>query len=205
MIYLLGGPPRVGKSLIAGTITSTHGISFVSTDTLGAVLEAVLDPEAEPDLFVVSSLIESPPEEQLVVLREPEKRLGYQVRESHAVWKAVEPFALRETEEGRDVGIEGVAVLPELVRGLEVVDHRAVFLGNQGSEHAQNIKAGAAARESDWMRFADDAYIDAFAAFVVEMSRYIEAEARKHGHVYIEMDGRPFPEAVTAVVDALME
>ena len=44
MIYLLGGPPRVGKSIISKTITKKYSINVVSTDSLGAVLENVLDP-----------------------------------------------------------------------------------------------------------------------------------------------------------------
>ena len=43
MIYLLGGPPRVGKSIISNTITKKYSINVVSTDSLGAVLENVLD------------------------------------------------------------------------------------------------------------------------------------------------------------------
>ena len=50
MIYFLGGPPRVGKSIIAKTITSKYGINVVSTDSLGAVLENVLDPEQRTGL-----------------------------------------------------------------------------------------------------------------------------------------------------------
>jgi 2-phosphoglycerate kinase len=51
MIFLLGGPPRVGKSIISSEIRQKHAVSVVSTDTLGAVLENVLSPEAAPDLF----------------------------------------------------------------------------------------------------------------------------------------------------------
>ena len=54
MIYLLGGPPRVGKSIISKTITKKYGINVVSTDSLGAVLENVLDPEVDPGLFIVN-------------------------------------------------------------------------------------------------------------------------------------------------------
>ncbi len=39
MIFLLGGPPRVGKSIISSKIRQKHAVSVVSTDTLGAVLE----------------------------------------------------------------------------------------------------------------------------------------------------------------------
>ena len=52
MIFLIGGPPRVGKSRISNEIRQKHAMSVVSTDTLCAVLEKVLNPEAAPDLFV---------------------------------------------------------------------------------------------------------------------------------------------------------
>ena len=54
MIFMLGGPPRVGKSIIASQIRQKHAVSVVSTDTLGAVLEKVLSPETTPDLFIFS-------------------------------------------------------------------------------------------------------------------------------------------------------
>ena len=79
---------------------------------------------------------------------------------------------------------------------LEDIDYRVVFIGNQGNEHKENIKKSAKENEHDWMRHASDEYIGAFATFVVEMSSYIEKEARKYGFEYIEMDTRPFNDAV---------
>ena len=65
MIYLLGGPPRVGKSIISRTITKEHGINVVSTDSLGAVLESVVDPEIEPGLFIMNRLNEMTEENRI--------------------------------------------------------------------------------------------------------------------------------------------
>ena len=59
MIFLLGGPPRVGKSIISSEIRQKHAVSVVSTDTLGAVLENVLSPESAPDLFVFGKFNEN--------------------------------------------------------------------------------------------------------------------------------------------------
>ena len=56
MIYLLGGPPRVGKSTISRAVLKQDEISVVSTDSLGSVLENVLDPKAEPDLFAFTQV-----------------------------------------------------------------------------------------------------------------------------------------------------
>ena len=205
MIYLLGGPPRVGKSVISRTITAGHGINVVSTDSLGAVLESVLAPEAEPGLFAVSKINEMTAVDRIALMvEETAERISYQIQEGHAVWRAVKPFIQREENEGRDVVMEGVAVLPELVSQLESIDHRVVFIGNQGDEHGENIRRGAKQNEHDWMRHASDEYIDAFATFVVEMSRYVEREARRYGFRYVEMDGRPFNDAAADVVESLL-
>jgi len=53
MIYLLGGPPRVGKSIIASEIRQKHALSVVSTDTLAAVLQRVLSPVAAPQAIIL--------------------------------------------------------------------------------------------------------------------------------------------------------
>ena len=204
MIYLLGGPPRVGKSTISRAILREHGISVVSTDSLGAVLENVSRPEAEPGLFVFARLNERPAEDRIkLMLENTAELINYTVDESRAVWKAVKPFILKEEDEGRDVLIEGVAVLPELVGQLENVDYRVVFIANQGNEHKENIKKGADNNEHDWMRHASSEYINAFATFVMRMSAYIEQEAHKYGFSYIEMDGRSFQDIAGAVVESL--
>jgi len=178
----------------------------VSTDSLGAVLENVLDPELEPGLFIVNRFNEMCVEDRIdLMVKNTAERINYQIEENRAVWKAVVPFVQRERDEGRDVVVEGVAVLPELVNQLENVDFRAVFIGNQGNEHKENIKRSAQEIGHDWMREASDQYVEAFAVFVMEMSRYIEREAHIYGFNYIEISGRPFDDAVYQIVDSLLE
>jgi len=188
MIYLLGGPPRVGKSIIASEIRQRHAVSVVSTDTLGAVLEKVLSPEAAPDLFVFGNFNKLPMAERMELMKDPEELIDYVRKESHIVWKAAEAFIRTENDERRDVLIEGVAVLPELVDRIEDIPHQVVFIGNQGENHKENIKKSAEENENDWMRDASDGYIGAFALFVMRMSAYIEQEAKKYGFKYIEME-----------------
>lgn len=206
MIYLVGGPPRIGKSLIAEAITREHGIGSVATDSLGAVLEAVLSRESEPGLFGVNRLNEMPEADRIRLMeKNPAARIDCQIEESKATWRAVVPFVLREREEGRSLVVEGVAVLPELVAKLEGIECRAVFLGNRGLTHKENIKRGAIEREYDWMRQASDEDIHAVAAFGAQWSSYIEKEARRCGFDYVEMDGRPFKDAVAEIVGLLLE
>jgi 2-phosphoglycerate kinase len=206
MVYLLGGPPRVGKSIVSATIVKRHGISAVSTDSLGAVLENALDARTAPGLFVCARLDEMALPDRIRLMAEnTSQRIEWQVEEARATWMAVPPFIQREKEEGRDVLIEGVAVLPQLVSQLEDPDCRAVFVGNQGDNVEENIRRSVEENENDWMRGAGDDYVNAFGIFVRQMSRYIEQEARDRGFAYVEMGGMPFGDAVEAVVESLVE
>ena len=204
MIYLLGGPPRVGKSIIANEIRKKYALSVVSTDSLGAVLEHVLNPETTPDLFVFAKFNKlSMAERVKLIKKNPAELIGYVRKESHIVWKAVKAFIRRENDEGRDVLIEGVAVLPELVSLLDDIPHRVVFIGNQGKRHEENIKKYAEENEHDWMREVSDPYISAFGVFVNLMSTYIEQDASKYGFVYIEMGKELFGAVTEAVMNSL--
>ena len=204
MIFLLGGAPRVGKSIISSEIQQRYAVSVVSTDSLGAVLENVLSPEATPDLFVFDKFNKMPVTERLqLITKDPAELIDYVRKESYVVWKAVEPFIRRENEEGRDALIEGVAILPELVSRLEDIPHRVVFIGNQGENHKQSIKKSAEENEHDWMRDMSDQYICAFAMFVKKMSVYIEQEAKKYGFDYIEMDKELFENVTEEVMISL--
>jgi len=204
MFYLLGGPPRVGKSIISSQIRQKHAVSVVSTDTLGAVLENVLSPETAPGLFVFSKFCEMPMAERVkLIMKDPAELIDYVRKESHVVWKAVETFIRRENDEGRDAPIEGVAVLPELMSQLENIPHRVVFVGNQGENHKENITKSAEENEHDWMRDVSDKYISAFAMFVKRMSTYIEQESKKYGFEYIEIDTELFGNATEDVMKSL--
>ncbi len=194
----------MGKSRIASAIRQQHAVSVVSTDTLGAVLEEMLSPEVVPDLFVFGRFHEMPMTEQVAfIMNDPAALMAYVRQESHVVWKAVEAFLRREYEEGRDILIEGVAVLPELIHQLEDLPHRVVFLGNQGAHHHEHIKQSAQVHAHDWMRDASDHYIAAFALFVTRMSAYIEQEAKTYGFTYIELDNTRFGDVPDAVMTLL--
>ena len=204
VIYLIGGPPRVGKSILSSEIRRRYAISVVSTDALGAVLERFLNPQAVPDLFVFEAFQEMSEAERInLLLKDPAELIGYVRKESRVVWGAVDAFIRREHAEGRDVLVEGAAVLPELVSQLENIPHRVVFIGNQGAHHEENMRNSAHQNEGDWLRDASDPYLSAYAMFVKQMSRYIERDAKKYGFEYIEMGKARFGDVLEDVIHSL--
>ena len=190
--------------MISREIRQKHAVSVVSTDSIGAALENVLSPEALPDLFFFGKFNEMPMAEQVELIKnDPAELIDLVRKESHVVWKAVEAFIRRENDEGRDVLIEGVAVLPELINQIEDIPHRVVFIGNQGENHKENIQKSIKENEHDWMRGVSNLYIGAYAIFVKRMSAYIEQEAKKFGFKYIEMDKELFRDGTEAVSKSL--
>lgn len=204
MIFLLGGPPRVGKSTIASEIRQKHAVSVVSTDALCAVLQNVLNPESAPELFIFERFNKMPMAERVkFITKDPTEFIDFVRQESRVVWKAVAPFARKENEEGRDVLIEGVAIMPELISQLGDSPHRVVFIGNQGENHKENIKKFTDENEYDWMRDVSDQFISGFAMFVKKMSIYIEQEAKKYDFKYIEMSQELFGNVTGEVMKSL--
>ena len=190
--------------MISREIQQKHAVSVVSTDSLGAVLENVLSPEATPDLFIFGKFHEMPMAERVkLIMKDPTELIGYVRKESYVVWKAIEAFIRRENDEGRDILIEGVAILPELMSQLEDIPHRVVFIGNQGENHKENIKKSTEENEYDWMRCVSDQFIGAYAIFVTRMSAYIEQETMKYGFKYIEMDKELFGDVTEEVMKSL--
>jgi len=205
MIYFLGGPPRVGKSIISARIRQKHALSVVSADSLGVALHNVLSPEEAPDLYVFDKYREMPLAERIkLITNNPAELIDYVKRESRVVWRAVEAYAGRESDEGREALIEGVNVLPESVSRLQKIRHRAVFIGNQGGNHKENMKRFADENENDWIRDLGNEYISAFALFVKQMSVYIERESKKYGFEYIEMENESFENSAEEVVKSLV-
>jgi 2-phosphoglycerate kinase len=204
MIYFLGGPPRVGKSIIADQIRRETSINVISTDSIGAALEKILTPENVPDLFVFQKYNELPLVEKAnLLLKDPAKHIDNIKRESHVIWQALEAFVRKEYEEHRDVLIEGVAVLPHLVSRIEDIPYGVVFIGNQGKNHKENIKKSIKSNKHDWMNNASDQYIEACAIFVNQMSKYVERESKNFSFEYIEMSKMPFVKVSAKIIKSL--
>lgn len=81
-------------------------------------------------------------------------------------------------------------MLPELVCQIEDLPHRVVFIGNQSRHHKDHLMQSAQENKHDWMRDVGEAYMEAFAQFVVQMSAVIEHDARESGFEYIEIDNK---------------
>ncbi|MGW0519463.1 hypothetical protein [Crossiella sp. NPDC003009] len=163
MLYLIGGPPRVGKSTLARMLLERDGFPGCPTDAL------------------VSMLQHAAPQHGVRHGTHPDKA------------EAAQPFLiefLRALADGLDESdpldgyvVEGDIVTPAAATaaaalGLPVA---AVFLGNSALTEA-GLRAAP-----DWLDGADDAAYHRIATWVVDRSHALRAACAAEGHHYVEL------------------
>jgi 2-phosphoglycerate kinase len=189
--YLIGGAPRIGKSTLTMKLLSQRPAYATSTDALTDILRGVVDKRQVPDLFH-SSIGDSPAE-----------AIEWQIKENRIVWAAALDFIHRTIENGFDVIVEGLCVMPETLSQIHH-DYVAVFLGNQSDEHFETIKTFAKNNPHDWLNKHTDTIVNDICLFNQAYSMYIEQEAARYKLAYIEINDTSFPESIDKALAQLL-
>lgn len=205
--YFIGGPPRVGKSILAFAVAdSLHG-HVVSTDSIrNAAKKSCSDKES--DLFVINRT-ENVSEDNWLKnhLDNPKVTVEYQNRESQAVWPSVVSFCNSFCEDDAVHVVEGVAIIPSLVAQMESRPAHVVFVGNTSSLHLKSmIEYAERFPEKDWMKAMGytPKRFEGMANFIQQMSLYFKTEAEKYGFQYYEINDTNFEDSVKQIVQSII-
>jgi len=200
--YFIGGTPRVGKTTLAITAIKKQPMLSASTDALRNVLRSVMSESEAPGLFTLKTDGLSADE---IVERttDIEKSIRSQYDESLAVWRSVIPFVTQNLDDGFDVLIEGMAVLPEFISRLKL-SNSAIFIGNSSDEHIKTTLTSAANNPHDWLGRQDGRVAEAFCTFNQSFSRHIEAECERYKCRYIEISDDDFEGSIEKALGFLL-
>jgi len=181
MIYLIGGAPRVGKTHLTKLICAQKQVHAVSTDALRYMLRHTIPENVSPDIFIhfKTNMLE-------MWDTNHQSTLEAQNRQSKGLWPYMRALIASYNEDGVDLLLEGVAVLPEFAHGLDV-PYKSVFLGNTEANHVTNIRTHARDNAHDWMHVLPDRTIDRASQFFGVMSEYLRAESAKYVQPYAEI------------------
>jgi 2-phosphoglycerate kinase len=189
--YLIGGTPRAGKTTLTMRFIAQQPMLAASTDAIRHTLRHIITPTDQPELFYLDKYISNDPEQYYFLQTHPTDVVVDQNAESAIVWRSVNDFIQSNIEDGFDILIEGVAVLPEYVSQL-TCDYRVVFVGDKSNGHYETMLKSARANPNDWMHGLTDETIEAFATFTRSFSSFIEDEANKYGLPYVEVHDETF-------------
>ncbi len=205
--YFIGGPPRVGKGILANQLARQINGHVASTDAIrNAVKKAVKD--SESDLFIVNKNEELPEFEWLSQhLNEPQEVVNIQNTESKFLWPSVVGFCNAFCEDNEAHILEGVGILPNLVANMQNQPKTVIFIGNTDEKHwVQMLKFARDNPEWDWMHAINysDAKIEAMGAFVKEMSMYFRSEAKKYNFRYYELKDKKFNQNIQSIINDII-
>lgn len=185
MIYLIGGAPRVGKSIVAKKIAETTKAYFVSTDDVCSQAIKELSEETKKEKFPLPDFSGTASENTLT----PEERVELQLISARSLEPDLDKIILQALSRNEDLVIEGVHLLPEHVHQLVMqygpTKLKSLFIGLENTDRVvQGIEKNTS--PNNWMRESDPAIIQQVAEFVAAFSTRIQTETIKNHLPYRE-------------------
>lgn len=186
MIYLIGGAPRCGKTIFSKAIAKKKRISWISTDSIWSVVVA-----STPKNQIAKKF---PYRRTRLGVHSAKSISAAEIAESKTLWPGIRAFIERIIEIHEDYVIEGVHLMPELIRTLKRKkywkDISVVYLVK---EDLQKIKDGFSRNVAahDWLAamFKKSPHLkEAAAEMVREKSRHIAVGADRYGLKVVNMD-----------------
>lgn len=185
MIYLIGGAPRVGKSIVAKKIAETIEAAFVSTDDIYRQVTKELSEETRKEKFPLPDFSGTASENVLT----PEERVELQLVCAKSLEPELDKIILQAFSRNEGLIVEGVHLLPEHVHQLAMqygsTKLAALFIG---LDDVDRVAEGIVNNTSpdNWMRESDPEVIRQVAEFVAAFSARIQKEAIKNDLSYQE-------------------
>lgn len=177
MIYLIGGAPRVGKSIAARRLMKKLGVSWVSTDILNDVIVKVTPEELRDKLFPFANTVKGWTENDI------KKIVTAQFSQIKSLKEGVSVFIRHQIHFGEDFIVEGVHILPSevarMLKSKRYKDHvRCVFVvPSSVSQVLRGMKAKSS--HYDWTSGVSDEVKERIAKVSYAFGTKIASQARK--------------------------
>lgn len=184
MIYLIGGAPRVGKSLMAKKLTEETKSRFISTDDVCDTFVSGLSEEERKKRFPMPNFSGEASHNTMT----PKERVDLQIVSAKSLEPELDRIVNDAMQKQETLVLEGIHLLPSHVRnlmekyGLENIS--ALFVG---SDDVDLIVDGIYKNTNphNWLKDSDEAVIRQVAEFVAEFSVRIKKEAKENSITFI--------------------
>ncbi|MCX6897047.1 MAG: hypothetical protein NTZ16_16485 [Verrucomicrobia bacterium] len=189
MIYLIGGAPRTGKSIVSNLLMRELSIPWLSIDALSTVVHDLTSVAERTEKFPykgftsVDQLSES----------EIQQKVDWQITEANSLQICIDSLVHHQIGVNDNQILEGVHILPQHVRTLlddpATKDQiRAVFLICE-DEAIQLAAMHQNTGHFDWLAGASDETFKSVANFVVAYGQWLKSECDKYQIPYITRGG----------------
>lgn len=210
-LYLLNGPPRVGKTTIMNSLVAETNVQLVSADALEHGLRNVLTGEPHQMLREIEFSGYAEHKSSFTKIGE-RKSFSNSGTESSLLLDLITGMFDYYLRNKGSVALEGTEFHPEWIAGLEMpgFDIKAAFVGYTDPSHVETILAHAQKNDHDWINEwleqngGDDAEIRAWAQKESLRSSRVKVEAESHGYPFFDICNQPFEQYKTSVLEYFM-
>ena len=203
MIYIVGGAPRVGKSIVAKKVSEGASATFISTDDVCHNMSSALSEEERNKQFPLPGFSGTASENVLT----PEKRVELSIVSAKSLEPEIDRLISEALKKDGSLVIEGVHLLPEYVQRLltqyGAETFHVVFVG---LTNVDRVVEGIMKNTSpdNWMRESDSHVIHQVAEFVAAFSQYVEGESKQH-HLFYQERTEDFERDIALLVEQLLD
>jgi 2-phosphoglycerate kinase len=194
MIYLIGGPPRGGKTILAEALAKRTSFPYFTLDHVTSVIAPYIsDYEYVTRLPLRVARQETNYSNDVFYAKySAEQIVDFYLCQAGTYWPGVESFIRYAIEDDHDLILEGWQILPHLLH--------AVITPNQGKSKTiflykldmENIVSGlkATTARNDWVikNTKDESTFLAIAKMINHFGSYIEKEANEYNFRSVNTD-----------------
>lgn len=196
MIYLIGGSPRCGKTILARRLAKQLGVSWISADTLESIVKRYVPREDRDTLFPKVLIREKtkPSNDVMYTNYTADEIFDAYVTQSKTTWDAISVLAECMIQDKEAIIIEGHQIHPklmsDLIKRFGEQNIRAVVLSknniDQIVETARKSEDG-----NDWFikKTTDPEIHYKIAEMLSKYSDYFSKEAKKYELAEVDYQG----------------
>ncbi len=189
MIYLIGGSPRCGKSILSRQMAKKHNLPYLSTDNIRPIIMAYFPEEKWDKHFPFEEMFNVADVDGYYKKHTLEQILNADLKEAQTCWPGIKRLIDHLLVCKMDYIIEGVYLLPKLIS--EFTDNPNIKAGFLLKLDEAKILDGLKKHKgTDWLldNIKDKETLKIAAKSIVVYSKYFKKEAEKYNFKYFNTE-----------------
>jgi 2-phosphoglycerate kinase len=209
MLYLIGGPPRCGKTTLSAALAKKLQIPYFSIDHIASVIPPYIPPERQDESFPLRALRQkvNNDNDRFFATYSAEEIVAVYQRQAATVWPGVRNFIDYAIEDEHTLILEGWQLLPRLLAEIPLAERAGnVQIQYLYKTDVQEILSGLKANNpvNDWVlrHTKEDAGFLRIAQMISCFGKTIEKETSELRFKAINMD-RDFVMKISDLSDGM--